>query len=147
MIFKDVVNYYNELAEKSKYLLEFKNQILQVKAKYIEAYTYILDGTITSGVNASNVESAKNQVTNMVACIQVEARKVNLMEIGKVINEIYQVKKDKASKLLNSIENCSNWIYNFSNMPSIAVQQIESFIKSIDTAVKEIDNIFIRMTF
>ncbi|NSA93106.1 hypothetical protein BJV85_002029 [Clostridium acetobutylicum] len=47
----------------------------------------------TSGVNASNVESAKNQVTNMVACIQVEARKVNLMEIGKVINEIYQVKK------------------------------------------------------
>ncbi|NOV90704.1 hypothetical protein DE170_003913 [Clostridium acetobutylicum] len=24
MIFKDVVNYYNELAEKSKYLLEFK---------------------------------------------------------------------------------------------------------------------------
>ncbi|NSA93105.1 hypothetical protein BJV85_002028 [Clostridium acetobutylicum] len=46
MIFKDVVNYYNELAEKSKYLLEFKNQILQVKAKYIEAYTYILDGTI-----------------------------------------------------------------------------------------------------
>lgn len=113
MIFKDVVNYYNELAEKSKYLLEFKNQILQVKAKYIEAYTYILDGTITSGVNASNVESAKNQVTNMVACIQVEARKVNLMEIGKVINEIYQVKKDKASKLLNSIENCSNWIYNF----------------------------------
>lgn len=103
--------------------------------------------TITSGVNASNVESAKNQVTNMVACIQVEARKVNLMEIGKVINEIYQVKKDKASKLLNSIENCSNWIYNFSNMPSIAVQQIESFIKSIDTAVKEIDNIFYKNDF
>lgn len=151
MIFKDVVNYYNELAEENKYLLEFRNEILSVKNKYNQAYTYILNTIVSGQINAGNMPSIVNQDLNIVNNIQVEARKVNLMKIGKVISKIDQFGNFEDSKsinnLISSVEDCSNCIFHFSNTLVISMAEITDLIRSIDTAIKEIDDIFYKKDF
>lgn len=151
MIFKDVVNYYNELTEKSKYLLEFRNEILNVKNKYNDAYTYILNTVIIGQINGSNISSVISQDLNIINSIQVEARKVNLMKIGKVISQIDQLGNFEDSKsinnLINSVEDCSNCIFQYSNISAISMTEITTLIKSIDIAIKEIDDIFYKKDF
>lgn len=151
MIFKDIVNIVNTEKQEESELRAFQEQITEIKRLYEKLCTYLLETNIKGGINAANWSGCVNQSKQLMIQVQEQAKKVNLMRIGKLISKMEScIESDSEiyepiEYMTTSIEICSDKIYEFINsrIEQYVPQKFNQFIEQIELTIESI-NIFFK---
>jgi len=151
MIFNDVESNYNELREKVEGLETFKAQLKVIVTHYMDFSSNLINLNINSQVNGSNIGSiAKDSIARLVN-IQTLLRKISLKDVWKTFYKLESFKDfgfemyKPVLKLLNSLENCCELLFEFTNTPldNSVAKKLVILISVINTTIIEIDGFYL----